>query len=146
MRIRIIVLMGATTMLAATISARASEGVMLQAGELNGPHIVVSIDRDSKPRAFVIRTIAVGTSGSRIEIFIDKAKAPTFSEILTAGDCKYTDAGSMCEVRITQTDTAYRRIAADFRGGHVAHINITEAGVMKMDKTVALRGTARALR
>jgi hypothetical protein len=138
--------MGAMTMLAAATSARASEGVMLQAGESKGPHIVVSIDRDSRPRAIVLRTIAVGTSGSRIEIFIDKAKAPTLSEILAANDCKYTDAGSVCEVRILQTDAAYRRIAADFRAGHVAHVNITEAGVMKMDKAVSLRGTARALR
>ena len=126
--------------------AQAAEAIMLRAGAITGPNAVFAFDRDAKPQRIVVRTTQVGVAGSRIEVTIDRAKTPVFSHIFAASECKFGDSGSMCEVSIPATSTAYGMILARFKRGRVARVTIADAGVMKMDQTASLRGFTKSLR
>lgn len=132
--------------MACVTAASANEQIMMQAGSKSAPSVVVAVERDATPRTIAVRTMRVGVAGARIDILIDKNKAPALHHIFTADECKFGDNGSVCQVAISGNDAAYRRIITEFRNGHVAHVTIEEAGVMKMDQSVSLHGLARALR
>jgi len=124
----------------------AREAIMLRAGEPTGPNAVFAFDKGAKPHKIVVRTTQVGVAGSRIEVFVDKAKAPAFSHLFAASECKFGDTGSKCELVIPATNRAYAEILAQFKGGHVARITIDDAGSMKMDRTLSLKGFTKSLR
>ena len=88
----------------------------------------------------------VGVAGSRIEVTIDRAKKPVLSHVFAAGECKFGDAGSACQVVIAATDPAYRELLSRFKRGRLARVTIMDAGVMKMDETASLDGFAHVLR
>ena len=119
--------------------ARATEVITLRAGETTGPNAVFAFDKAAKQ--IVVHTTQVGVAGSRVEVTIDNAKKPAFSHIFTTEECKFGDGGSKCEVL-----TAYRMILAQFKRGLVARVTVIDAGVMKMDQTVSLKGFAKSLR
>lgn len=123
--------------------ARATE-VTLSAGEATGPNAVFAFDKDAKQ--IVVRTTQVGVAGSRIEVTIDNAKKPAFSHIFATEECKFGDGGSKCEVLVPASNAAYGMIFAQFKRGLVARVTVIDAGVMKMDQTVSLKGFARSLR
>jgi hypothetical protein len=126
--------------------ARATEVIMLRAGEATGANAVFAFQKDAKPRRIVVRTSRVGVAGSRMEVTIDKAKKSAFSHIFTTKECKFSDAGSTCELLIPASSAAYRIIIDQFKRGLVAHVTVMDAGVMKMDQTAPLEGFTRALR
>lgn len=130
----------------APFSASAKDTVILRVGEPTGPMAVFAVDRDTKPQTLFIRTTQVGVAGSRLEVSVDNAKAAAFSHILTTEECKFGDAGSVCEVRIWAKDGAFTTIVNAFRRGRMAKVSILDAGVMKMDVTVSLIGVTKALR
>jgi hypothetical protein len=126
--------------------ARAAEVIMLRAGEAAGPNAVFAFQKDQKPQKIVVRTTQAGVAGSRIEVTIDKAKTSAFSHIFTTEECKFGDGGSQCEVLIPSSSAAYRAIIDQFKRGLVAHLTVMDAGVMKMDQIVSLKGFAKSLR
>jgi alkylation response protein AidB-like acyl-CoA dehydrogenase len=126
--------------------AEAPEATTLQVGAADGANAVFVFDRTAKPRAIVLRTTRVGVAGSRIEVTVDKAKTPVLSHVFAAGECKFGDAGSACEIVIPATNPAYRAILSRFKSGRLARVTIMDAGVMKMDETASLDGFAHALR
>ena len=119
---------------------------MLRAGEATGPNAVFAFDKEAKPHRIVVRTTQVGVAGSRIEVFVDKAKTPAFSHLFTAAECKFGDSGSKCEVVVPASNPAYRAILAQFKRGHLARVTVDDAGAMKMDQTVSLKGFTKSLR
>jgi hypothetical protein len=121
--------------------APAAEAIMLVAGERTGPNAVFAFDLDAKPRRIVVRTTQVGIAGSRIEVFVDKAKTPAFRHVLSTVECKFGDSGSKCQVIVQATDPAYAAIL-----GRVARVTVDDAGVMKMDQTASLKGFTKSLR
>jgi hypothetical protein len=125
--------------------AQAADEIMLRAGEATGPNAVVAFDKDAKPQRIVVRTTQVGVAGSRIEITVDKAKRPVFSHIFVNAECKFGAGGSKCEVIIPATNAAYAKILARFKRGLVARVIIADAGVMKMNQTVSLKGFTKSL-
>ena len=118
---------------------------MLRAGEATGPNAIFAFEK-AKPHRIVVRTTQVGVAGSRIEVFVDKAKAPAFRHLFAAGECKFGDSGSKCEVIVPASDPAYAAILAQFKHGRVARVTVDDAGVMKMDQTASLKGFTRSLR
>ena len=62
-------------------NALAAEAIMLRAGEATGPNAIFAFEK-AKPHRIVVRTTQVGVAGSRIEVFVDKAKAPAFRHLL----------------------------------------------------------------
>ena len=126
-------------------NALAAEAIMLRAGEATGPNAIFAFEK-AKPHRIVVRTTQVGVAGSRIEVFVDKAKAPAFRHLFAAGECKFGDSGSKCEVIVPASDPAYAAILAQFKHGRVARVTVDDAGVMKMDQTASLKGFTRSLR
>ena len=126
--------------------ALAAEAIMLRAGEATGPNAVFAFDKEAKPHRIVVRTTQVGVAGSRIEVFVDKAKTPAFSHLFTAAECKFGDSGSKCEVIVPASNPAYAAILAQFKRGLVARVTVDDAGAMKMDQTASLKGFTKSLR
>ena len=124
----------------------AAEAIMLRAGEATGPNAVFAFDKEAKPHRIIVRTTQVGVAGSRIEVFVDKAKTPAFSHLFTAAECKFGDSGSKCEVIVPASNPAYAAILAQFKRGLVARVTIDDAGAMKMDQTVSLKGFTKSVR
>ncbi len=124
----------------------AAEAIMLRAGQATGPNAIFAFDRDVKPHRIVVRTTQAGVPGSRIEVFVDKAKRPAFRHLFSAGECKFGDSGSKCEVIVMASNPAYSAILAQFKRGRVARVTVDDAGVMKMDQTASLTGFTRSLR
>ena len=127
-------------------NALAGEAIMLRAGQATGPNAIFAFDRDAKPHRIVVRTTQVGVVGSRIEVFVDKAKTPAFRHLFAAGECKFGDRGSKCEVIVPASNPAYAAILAQFKRGRVARVAVDDAGVMKMDQTASLTGFTKSLR
>ncbi len=127
-------------------NALAGEAIMLRAGQATGPNAIFAFDRDAKPHRIVVRTTQVGVVGSRIEVFVDKAKTPAFRHLFAAGECKFGDSGSKCEVIVPASNPAYAAILAQFKRGRVARVTVDDAGVMKMDQTASLTGFTKSLR
>lgn len=124
----------------------AAEAIMLRAGEATGPNAVFAFDKEAKPHRIIVRTTQVGVAGSRIEVFVDKAKTPAFSHLFTAAECKFGDSGSKCEVIVPASNPGYAAILAQFKRGLVARVTIDDAGAMKMDQTVSLKGFTKSVR
>jgi hypothetical protein len=126
--------------------ALAAEAVMLRAGEATGPNVVFTFDKQAKPHSIVARTTLAGVAGSRIEVFVDKAKRPAFRHVFTSAECKFGDSGSRCDVIVPASSPAYAAIIAQFKRGRVARVTVDDAGVMKMDQTASLKGFTKSLR
>jgi hypothetical protein len=126
-------------------NAVAAEAVMLRAGEATGPNAVFAFDK-TKPHRIVVRTTQVGVAGSRIEVFVDKAKRPAFRHLFAADECKFGDSGSRCEVIIPFSSPAYAAILTQFQRGLVARVTVDDAGAMKMDQRASLAGFTKSLR
>ena len=94
----------------------------------------------------VVRTTQVGVAGSRIEVFVDKAKTPAFGHLFATAECKFGDSGSKCEVIVPASNPAYAAILSQFKRGRVARVTVDDAGVMKMDQTASLKGFTKSLR
>jgi hypothetical protein len=127
-------------------NAAAAEAIMLRAGEATGPNAVFAFDKEAKPHRIVVRTTQAGVVGSRIKVFVDKAKTPAFSHLFAASECKFGDNGSKCEVVVPASSRAYAAILAQFKRGHMARVTVDDAGAMKMDETVSLAGFTKSLR
>ena len=125
--------------------ALAAEAIMLRAGEASGPNAIFAFDK-AKPHRIVVRTTQAGVAGSRIEVFVDKAKRPAFRHLFAADECKFGDSGSKCEAIIPSSSPAYAAILAQFKRGRVARVTVDDAGAMKMDHTASLKGFAKLLR
>jgi hypothetical protein len=124
----------------------AAESVMLRAGDATGPNVVFAFDKEANHHRIVVRTTQVGVAGSRIEVFVDKAKTPTFRHVFPSTECKFGDSGSECEVIVPASSPAYAAILAQFKRGRVARVTVDDAGVMKMDQTASLKGFTKSLR
>ncbi len=124
----------------------AAEAIMLRAGKATGPNAVFAFDKEAKPHRIVVHTTQVGVAGSRIEVFVDKAKTPAFRHLFTAAECKFGDSGSKCEVIVPASNPAYAAILAQFKRGLVARVTVDDAGAMKMDQTASLKGFTKSLR
>ena len=128
------------------LNALAAEVIVLRAGEATGPNAVFAFDKAANPHRIVVRTTQVGVAGSRIEVFVDKAKTPAFTHLFTTAECKFGNSGSMCEVIVPASNPAYAAILAQFKRGLVARVTVDDAGAMKMDQTVSLKGFTKSLR
>jgi len=124
--------------------ARPSAAATLRLGE-EGANVVFAFNVHTRPRAIVLRTKRVGVAGSRIVVTVDQVKKPVFSHIFSPGECKFGSSGSICEVVIPAKAAAYHAILTWFKRGRQARVTVLDAGVMKMDQTVSLRGFVNAL-
>jgi hypothetical protein len=124
----------------------AAESLMLRAGDATGPNVVFAFDKEANHHRIVVRTTQVGVVGSKIEVFVDKAKTPAFRHVFPSTECKFGDSGSECEVIVPASSPDYAAVLAQFKRGRVARVTVDDAGVMKMDQTASLKGFTKSLR
>ena len=134
------------TTAASVQAALAAETIMLRAGAATGANAIFSFDKQAKLHRIVVRTSQTGIAGSRIEVFVDKARTPAFRHVFAADECKFGDSGSMCVVIIPASSPAYAAILAQFKRGRAARITVDDAGAMKTDQTASLEGFTKSLR
>ena len=125
--------------------ALAAETIMLRAGAATGPNAIFAFDK-AKPHRIVIRTSQAGVAGSRIEVFVDRAKTPAYRHLFAADECKFGDSGSKCVVIVPASSPAYAAILSEFKRGRIARVTVDDAGAMKMDQTASLEGFTKSLR
>jgi hypothetical protein len=124
----------------------AAESLMLRAGDATGPNVVFAFDKEANHHRIVVRTTQVGVVGSKIEVFVDKAKTPAFRHVFPSTECKFGDSGSECEVIVPASSPDYAAVLAQFKRGRVARVTVDDAGVMKMDQTASLKGFTKSRR
>ena len=129
----------------APLTQAATHDVVVQAGGAQEAHVIFTFDQRTGPRRLVLRTSVAGVAGSRLAVSVDGG-APVIDHILTPDECKFVDDGSRCEVVIAGDDPAYAAVTHAFRTGRAARVTIEDAGAMKMDHPLSLRGLGRALR
>jgi hypothetical protein len=125
--------------------AHASEPLTLTVGDSNGDHaeIIFSPEKESA-QALTIRTVRIGVAGSRLQLSIDSSPLTLISKILSGEDCRFGDAGSMCELTVSGETKLYMDIVYSFQLGLAAHLMVENAGVMAMSDSVSLRGFTAA--
>ena len=124
----------------------AAESLMLRAGDATGPNVVFAFDKEANHHRIVVRTTQVGVVGSKIEVFVDRAKTPAFRHVFPSTECKFGESGSECEVIVPASSPDYVAVLAQFKRGRVARVTVDDAGVMKMDQTASLKGFTKSLR
>ena len=127
--------------------AQAAEPLVLAIGDPAGDHaeIIFSPEKKSE-RALTIRTVGVGVAGARLQLSIDRSPLTLISKILSADECRFGDAGSMCELTIPGESKLYMDIVYCFQLALAAHLTVENAGVMAMSDSVSLRGFTAAYR
>jgi hypothetical protein len=105
--------------------------------QADGASAMQLLNQNAKSPAIMLRT-RVAVAGSRIAVTIDPAKKPVFNHVFSRGECKFDDGGSACEVVIAAKSAGYSAILAGFKRGGSARIAIENAGVKKVEETVAL--------
>jgi hypothetical protein len=130
--------------------AQAAGTPTFRIGDVDGANATFVFDGNARPPVIILRTARAGVAGSRIEVTVDQAKEPVFRHIFAPEECKFgeggsAEAGSTCEVTISEKGAAYRAILTRFKRGHLARVTVQDAGVMKMDQTASLKGFAKLL-
>jgi len=119
--------------------------VMLRAGTAGAPNVLFEIDRPKRPNQIVLKTEQAGVAGSVLEVLVDGRHNPALHHVFAEDECKFIDQRSQCEVTFAAGSPEFADIVKGFIKGRNAKVTVADAGVMKMDHTVSLKGVARLL-
>jgi hypothetical protein len=118
--------------------------VTVEIGEAGMRHVVFSFERGTAGTTVTLRTEMTGVAGSRLTVRIDRAPVLALDHVFADGECRFPDGkASMCEVVIGPDDPAAEKLLVGFKRGREAHVTIEDAGIMRMDQSVSLRGFTR---
>ena len=126
--------------------AVAAEAIMLRAGEATGPNAVFAFDKMRSPTGLWCAQPRSVSLDRGLRSSSTRPRRLRFSHLFTTAECKFGDSGSKCEVIVPASNPAYAVILAQFKRGRVASVTVDDAGVMKMDQTVSLKGFTKSLR
>jgi hypothetical protein len=119
--------------------------VMLRAGHPAGPNVLFEIDRAKNPKQIGLKTEQAGVAGSVINVFIDREQNAVLHHIFADNECKFVEQQSRCELRLSAGSREFIALVYGFMKGRNAKVTVADAGVMKMDQSVSLKGVARLL-
>ena len=117
--------------------------VMLRAGDAGAPNVLFEIDKAKTPKQIVLKTELAGVAGSVLDVFIDRNQKPVLHHLFSADECKFIEQQSRCEVSFAAGSPEFAALVNGFVKGRNAKVTVADAGVMKMDHAVSLRGVAR---
>jgi hypothetical protein len=120
--------------------------VVLQAGAAGAPSVVFEIDQTRDPKQIGFRTKQAGVAGSVLDVVIDGHPKPVLHHMFTVDECRFVEQQSRCEVSFAMRSDEFMELVKGFIRGRQARITIADAGVMKMDHLVSLKGVARRIR
>ena len=119
--------------------------VMLRAGDAGAPNVLFEIDKAKTPKQIVLKTEQAGVEGSGLEVFIDRNQKPVLHHLFSGDECKFVEQQSHCEVIFAAGSPEFAALVNGFVKGRNAKVTVADAGVMKMDHAVSLKGVARLL-
>jgi hypothetical protein len=119
--------------------------VMLRAGGAGEPNVLFEIDKARTPKQIVLITEQAGVAGSVIDVFIDRNQKPVLHHLFAGDECKFIEQQSRCEVSFAVESPEFAGLVNGFVKGRNAKVTVADAGVMKMDHAVSLKGVARLL-
>lgn len=145
--------MFATHLVALTMTLAVSTGslvlagagpVIMEIGEAGMRHVVFEFERDGKSPSITVRTEMTGVAGSRLTVRIDGAPVLALDHIFSDAECRFPNGGaSMCEIVLGPDHPATEPLVLGFKRGREAHVQIVDAGIMRMDHTISLKGFTR---
>jgi len=118
---------------------------MLRASGAGEPNILFEIDKAKTPKQIILKTEQAGVTGSVLEVFIDRSQKPLLHHLFSADECKFIEQQSRCEVSFAAGSPEFAALVNGFVKGRNAKVTVADAGVMKMDHAVSLKGIARLL-
>ena len=119
--------------------------VMLRAGDAGAPNVLFEIDRAKTKNKIILKIEQAGVTGSVLEVFIDRSQKPLLHHLFSADECKFIEQQSRCEVSFAVESPEFAGLVNGFVKGRNAKVTVADAGVMKMDHAVSLKGIARLL-
>ena len=119
--------------------------VMLRAGDAGAPNVLFEIDKAKTPKQIVLKTELAGVAGSVLDVFIDRNQKPVLHHLFSGDECKFVEQQSRCEVTFAAGSPEFAALVNGFVKGRNAKVTVADAGVMKMDHAVSLKGVARLL-
>ena len=119
--------------------------VMLRAGGAGAANVLFEIDKAKTPKQIVLKTELAGVAGSVLDVFIDRNQKPVLHHLFSGDECKFVEQQSHCEVIFAAGSPEFAALVNGFVKGRNAKVTVADAGVMKMDHAVSLKGVARLL-
>ena len=119
--------------------------VMLRAGGNGAPNVLFEIERAKTKNKIILKTERAGVAGSVIDVFIDRNQKPVLHHLFAGDECKFIEQQSRCEVSFAAGSPEFAALVNGFVKGRNAKVTVADAGVMKMDHAVSLKGVARLL-
>lgn len=121
-----------------------AEPVTVEIGQAGMRHVVFSFERGAAGTTVTLRTEMTGVAGSRLTVRIDRAPVLALDHVFSESECRFPAGGaSMCELVIGPDDPAAQTLLLGFKRGLEAHVTIEDAGIMRMDQSVSLKGFTR---
>jgi hypothetical protein len=133
------------SMLTVSICALAAPVVLLHAGDAGAPNFLFEIDRAKTQNKIILITEQAGVAGSVLEVFIDRSQKPHLHHLFSGDECKFIEQQSHCEASFAASSPEFAALVNGFVKGRNARVTVADAGVMKMDHAVSLKGVARIL-
>ena len=119
--------------------------VMLRAGGAGAPNVLFEIDRAKTQKKVILKTELAAVDGSVLEVFIDRNQKPVLHHLFSGDECKFVEQQSRCEVTFAAGSPEFAALVNGVVKGRNAKVTVADAGVMKMDHAVSLKGVARLL-
>ena len=119
--------------------------VMLRAGGAAAPNVLFEIDRAKTQKEIILKTEQAAVDGSVLEVFIDRNQKPVLHHLFAGDECKFIEQQSRCEASFAAGSPEFAALVNGFVKGRNAKVTVADAGVMKMDHAVSLKGVARLL-
>ena len=119
--------------------------VMLRAGGAGAPNVLFEIDRAKIQKKIILKTDQAAVDGSVLEVLIDRNQKPVLHYLFSGDECKFVEQQSRCEVTFAAGSPEFAALVNGFVKGRNAKVTVADAGVMKMDHAVSLKGVARLL-
>jgi hypothetical protein len=133
-------------MLGAPGASRAEGVTMFDVGQSDGSRISLVVHNDAAAKALVLRTVLAGVAGSKVRISLDRSQRELFTHVFTEDECRFENGSvSICEIEIKAKSSDYARLVDGFKRAKLARFTIEEAGVMKMDYSIALIGFTKSV-
>ena len=119
--------------------------VMLRAGGAGAPNVLFEIDRSKSQKRIILKTELAAVDGSVLEVFIDRNQKSVLHHLFSGDECKFVEQQRHCEVIFAAGSPEFAALVNGFVKGRNAKVTVADAGVMKMDHAVSLKGVARLL-
>ncbi|RST84303.1 hypothetical protein EJC49_21360 [Aquibium carbonis] len=121
-----------------------ADPVTIEIGEPGMRHVALTFERSAAGPTVTLRTELTGVAGSRITVRIDRAPTLALDHVFADEECRFPDGNaSRCEVVIGPDHPSAQSLLVGFKRGLEAHVTIEDAGIMRMDQSVSLKGFTR---